>query len=128
MPTDTATLLRTLENAAARMLTLGPRKGVVIRAGSHGAYYLPGPTTVQSLHTPHTGEQAQCKALGRWVPPYHPADSTKVVDPTGAGNAFMGALAAALGQGEDLGEGEQYLLHCSTGSGRNPSVPCWSEG
>jgi sugar/nucleoside kinase (ribokinase family) len=32
----------------------------------------------------------------------------KVVDPTGAGNGFMGALAAALGEGESLREGESF--------------------
>ena len=80
----------TLKAAAARILALGPRRGVVIRAGAHGAYYI-----------------ASGQTIGRWVPPYH-TSKAKVVDPTGAGNAFMGALAAALGEGKSLEEGESH--------------------
>jgi sugar/nucleoside kinase (ribokinase family) len=35
-----------------------------------------------------------------------PGYKTKVVDPTGAGNAFMGGLMAALDEGKDMHEGE----------------------
>lgn len=83
-----ADLLSTLEVAAARIIALGPRRGVVIRAGAHGAYYI-----------------ASGQTIGRWVPPYH-TSVDRVIDPTGAGNAFMGALAAALGEGKSLEEGE----------------------
>ncbi|KAJ0147714.1 Protein MAK32 [Colletotrichum tanaceti] len=31
-----------------------------------------------------------------WLPPFHDYGSPKVVDPTGAGNAFLGAFAAAF--------------------------------
>jgi len=45
-----------------------------------------------------------------WVPPYWEpvieGYEGKVVDPTGAGNAFMGGLAAALDDGRDLHEGD----------------------
>lgn len=41
--------------------------------------------------------------LERWVPAYH-QDSSKVVDPTGGGNTFLGGLGAALARGESLEE------------------------
>jgi sugar/nucleoside kinase (ribokinase family) len=49
---------------------------VVVRCGAAGCYVL----------TPSTS---------RWLPAYH-ADSSRVVDPTGGGNGFLGGLAAAL--------------------------------
>lgn len=33
---------------------------------------------------------------GEWLPPYHPPGSDRVVDPTGAGNAFLGGMAVGL--------------------------------
>lgn len=48
-------------------------------------------------------------AIVHWVPPYFdpldPLDLARVVDPTGAGNAFMGGVCAALDQKHDLHEG-----------------------
>ncbi|KAK5998166.1 Protein MAK32 [Cladobotryum mycophilum] len=37
--------------------------------------------------------------IERWIPAYH-QDDPKVVDPTGGGNTFLGALAVALARGE----------------------------
>ncbi|TWU75586.1 hypothetical protein ED733_006549 [Metarhizium rileyi] len=39
--------------------------------------------------------------MERWFPAYH-QDRRKVVDPTGGGNAFLGALSVALARGEKL--------------------------
>ncbi|KAF3803152.1 hypothetical protein GCG54_00011821 [Colletotrichum gloeosporioides] len=36
-----------------------------------------------------------------WLPPYHDIGSDKVVDPTGAGNAFLGAFAVAYKKTDD---------------------------
>ncbi|KAF0325323.1 pfkB family carbohydrate kinase [Colletotrichum asianum] len=36
-----------------------------------------------------------------WLPPYHDIGSDKVVDPTGAGNAFLGAFAVAYKNTDD---------------------------
>jgi sugar/nucleoside kinase (ribokinase family) len=38
-----------------------------------------------------------------WIPAYH-HDPTKVVDPTGGGNSFLGGLAIALARGKDIEE------------------------
>lgn len=37
--------------------------------------------------------------IGRWIPAYH-SDEAMVVDPTGGGNAFLGAMAVILARGE----------------------------
>lgn len=47
---------------------------VVVRAAGHGCFCAWGSSTV-------------------WLPSYHDSKSEKVVDPTGAGNAFLGAFA-----------------------------------
>ncbi|KAI1102163.1 Ribokinase-like protein [Jackrogersella minutella] len=39
----------------------------------------------------------------RWIPAYH-TDASKVVDPTGGGNTFLGGLAVALARGKTLEE------------------------
>jgi sugar/nucleoside kinase (ribokinase family) len=39
--------------------------------------------------------------IERWVPAYH-QDSSKVVDPTGGGNTFLGGLGAGLARGESI--------------------------
>lgn len=39
--------------------------------------------------------------IEKWIPAYH-QDSSKVVDPTGGGNAFLGGLGVALARGENL--------------------------
>ncbi|KAI2606723.1 Ribokinase-like protein [Hypoxylon sp. NC1633] len=40
----------------------------------------------------------------RWIPAYHADDASKVVDPTGGGNTFLGGLAVALARGKSLEE------------------------
>lgn len=42
--------------------------------------------------------------MEKWVPAYH-QDTSKVVDPTGGGNAFLGGLSVALARGESIEEG-----------------------
>lgn len=39
----------------------------------------------------------------KWIPAYH-QDSSKVVDPTGGGNAFLGGLSVALARGKGIDE------------------------
>lgn len=41
--------------------------------------------------------------IERWIPAYH-QDSTKVEDPTGGGNTFLGGLAVALSRGHGIEE------------------------
>lgn len=41
--------------------------------------------------------------LEKWIPAYH-QDASKVVDPTGGGNTFLGGLAVALARGHGLEE------------------------
>ncbi|KAK3503093.1 Ribokinase-like protein [Neurospora crassa] len=41
--------------------------------------------------------------IERWLPAYH-TDATKVVDPTGGGNTFLGGLAVALARGKSIEE------------------------
>lgn len=59
---------------------------IVIRAGEHGCFLIS-----------KTGER-------RWLSPYYNSESPKIVDPTGAGNAFLGALTAVLQRGLCLSE------------------------
>lgn len=61
---------------------IGPNgKGLlVVRAGKHGSY-------------------TYCQDKSLWLPPYHDGSITNdspIVDPTGAGNAFLGAMAQAM--------------------------------
>lgn len=63
------------------------RRGcAVIRAGEHGALTL----------SSSTGPE--------WLPPFYSNSSPKVVDPTGAGNTFLGAFCATLQETGDLRE------------------------
>ncbi|KAF4125322.1 pfkB family carbohydrate kinase [Geosmithia morbida] len=39
--------------------------------------------------------------IERWIPAYH-QDASKVVDPTGGGNTFLGGLAVALARGQSI--------------------------
>lgn len=45
--------------------------------------------------------------LERWMPAYH-QDSSKVVDPTGGGNTFLGGLAVALARGHSIEEAAMW--------------------
>lgn len=72
----------TVESFAHIFLTSGVgQKGggcAVIRAGEHGAL------TLSASFGPE------------WLPPFYSTTSPKVVDPTGAGNTFLGAFCATL--------------------------------
>lgn len=59
---------------------------IVIRAGEHGCFTMS-----------RTGGE-------RWLPPFYDPTSPKIVDPTGAGNAFLGALTVSLQDGMGLSE------------------------
>lgn len=78
-----------VERACVRMAQLRPQLATIIRAGSLGACY----TLTSEPDRTH------------WIPAYW-TDSAKVVDPTGAGNGFMGGLSAALDSGLDITTGE----------------------
>ena len=43
------------------------------------------------------------ESVERWIPAYH-TDATKVIDPTGGGNGFLGGLSVALAKGKTLEE------------------------
>ncbi|KAF2207547.1 hypothetical protein CERZMDRAFT_88396 [Cercospora zeae-maydis SCOH1-5] len=69
-----------IEEHAQRLLDsgIGPQKqgAVVVRAGAEGCFVL-------------------APFQKRWLPAYH-SDSSRVVDPTGGGNGFLGGLAVGL--------------------------------
>lgn len=98
-----------------RLLALRPRLGVIIRAGQYGACYAsscssPG-RAGRRLRGRATHSDEDVGALPiRWVPAFYDPESSeskrKVVDPTGAGNGFMGAVAAALDEGKAFDEGQ----------------------
>ncbi|WVQ65787.1 uncharacterized protein L199_003965 [Kwoniella botswanensis] len=95
-PTE-ADLKAVYSQACKNLLSLQPKTGVVVRCGHLGCCY--------SI-SPPLGLDPEV----RWVPAYwNPRrkgwNESRVVDPTGAGNAFMGGLAAALDSGKSLGEG-----------------------
>lgn len=91
----------TLEWLVRRLLALRPRIAAVLRCGQGGCCYAltddlpPGTLTNDTLDAVPV----------YWGPPFHQSQD-KVKDPTGAGNAFMGGLMAALYEGKDIHEGE----------------------
>lgn len=106
-PPADADLPRTVEWVARRLITLRPRVAAVIRAGPLGCCYVLA-SDIEGEHDPHLPFPPNVPV--HWVPPYwNPSVAGyagAVVDPTGAGNAFMGGLVAALDQGLEFGEGE----------------------
>lgn len=61
-------------------------RAVVVRCGEHGCLVVSRP------HNP------------RRFLPYHDSTSVSVLDPTGAGNAFLGGFAIGLAETDDLAE------------------------
>ncbi|KAH9826078.1 pfkB family carbohydrate kinase [Teratosphaeria destructans] len=57
---------------------------VVVRCGAVGCYVLPKPSY-----------GAADKPAGTWLPAYH-RNASRVIDPTGGGNGFLGGLAVGL--------------------------------
>lgn len=129
-------LVPALEWAVRSLVALKPRLGAVIRAGPLGCCYAltselvrtpsPHPSSRKmSAPTPPNRSPSPLPSVRKvsapnttalslqpvyWAPafwhPDMPSYATKVVDPTGAGNAFMGGLMAALDEGKDMHEGE----------------------
>ncbi|KAE8548797.1 Ribosome biogenesis protein [Talaromyces marneffei ATCC 18224] len=83
-----------VEDLARKLLELGvgpDRTGImIIRSGEHGSMML------VAGGVPH------------WIPPYYQASSLKVVDATGAGNAFLGAYAVAYLKTRDSQQAASY--------------------
>ncbi|KAK1228911.1 hypothetical protein PQX77_008069 [Marasmius sp. AFHP31] len=80
-----------IEKAADRFLELGAKEAVVIRSGGLGAYVL---TRARP---------------GEWITAFWGAENVKeVIDVTGAGNSFLGGLAAGL----DIADGDIYEGEC----------------
>lgn len=94
-----------IEELAQRFLDEGAAKHVVIRSGKMGCFV----KTRDGFGTPST-------SAGTWLPAYYQPDTVegKVVDVTGAGNAFLGGLIAGLSL-ED-GNIEQACLYGSVSS------------
>lgn len=83
-----------IEEAARRLLAFGVgpsgQGSVIVRSGALGAFVL----TQQG---------------GRWIDAFWMVDDAdKVVDVTGAGNSFLGGLAAGLAFTEDMYEAAMY--------------------
>jgi sugar/nucleoside kinase (ribokinase family) len=76
-----------VEAQAERFLAMGIgpiREGLaLIRSGEHGVLF------VSSMKQPE------------WLPAYYENSSEKIVDPTGAGNTFLGAFTVALQETKD---------------------------
>ncbi|WRT67782.1 uncharacterized protein IL334_004756 [Kwoniella shivajii] len=88
--------------ACIEFLKYKPKIGVVVRCGHLGCCFstTPDPTSISC---------SPSKIEVKWIPAYWHLNRKgwnegRVVDPTGAGNAFMGGLAAALDSGESLDE------------------------
>lgn len=99
-----------ITKACRRVHNFRPKVAAIIRAGHMGCCYaLTSPTSPPpdpSLAPEDPREEVDVL----WIPPYWepgvPGYEKAVVDPTGAGNAFMGGLSAALDRGRDVEEGK----------------------
>ncbi|KAF8428762.1 structural stability of L-A double stranded RNA-containing protein [Tirmania nivea] len=75
---------------------------VLVRCGALGCYIViqdepnPSPNPAIERRKEKGGEGETIPIIALWLPAYHDLTSEKVVDPTGAGNAFMGGLAIGL--------------------------------
>jgi ribokinase len=99
--------LATAEKAAKRLLELGVQE-VIITLGAEGAMHCTK-KTCQHIKAP----------------------SVKVVDTTGAGDTFSGALATALTEGVDIKQALHFANHAAalavTKPGAQPSIPSREE-
>ncbi|KAH7100627.1 Ribokinase-like protein [Auriculariales sp. MPI-PUGE-AT-0066] len=90
----------TIEQAAYALLKHGVKEAVIIRAGATGVFVL-----VRGAKEAY------------WVPAFwsedNPEAKNKVVDVTGAGNAFLGGLAAGLYLGSSQGGLEALVLEAT---------------
>lgn len=89
-------------------------KALVMRCGAMGSYL-------------------SINGTGKWYVPYHESPA-KVVDPTGAGNAFCGALALALGMNLDWDTamamasiGASYMIEQVGPPIYSPATGLWNE-
>lgn len=91
-----------LQKACVGIAELGPKVAAIVRCGPLGCCY---------IDTRKTSRPSEDDVV--WVPAYWdaslPESHGKVVDPTGAGNSFMGGLGAALHAGKALHEGESAV-------------------
>lgn len=77
-------------NSPSRQVKHEQAPCIIIRCAEHGCYVRP-PPSVRSSPPPDP------PASGTWLPPCHgPQSADRVVDPTGAGNAFLGGVAMSL--------------------------------
>jgi ribokinase len=94
--------------AAARELSQGGRRRVVVKLGAEGALFVDGESRTS------------------W-----PAMAVERVDTTGAGDAFNAGLAVALAEGRPLGEAARLAAAagalCVTRAGAQPSMPTREE-
>lgn len=92
------------QEAGQTMLARGVRQGVIVTLGARGAVAV-------------TRE-------GTW---YAPAFPITPVDPTGAGDAFCGAFAVALAEGQPVGRALRFAnaagALCASVAGAEPSLP-----
>lgn len=89
-----------IQELAEKFFELGLQATCIIRSGKLGAYVKQAASFAQNKRTKQ----------GTWIPAYY-QNSEKVVDVTGAGNAFLGGLMAGLHL-----EKEDVLQACLYGS------------
>lgn len=118
-----AQLAPTVEWLARRLVAMRPRIGAVVRAGSLGCCYVLtadlDPGWAHDVHLPFPPAVPVHWVQSYWRPS-DPGYAAAVVDPTGAGNAFMGGLMAALDEGKSFDEGESHLVGLVGGRQRGP--------
>ncbi|KAL7423131.1 hypothetical protein Q5752_002431 [Cryptotrichosporon argae] len=100
-------LVAPLEFLTRSLARLAPRVAAVVRAGPLGCcYVLRTEYDAYSAARPHDRQPEPDELVPvHWGAAFFgPQDAGRVRDPTGGGNAFAGALAAALAQGRDVNE------------------------
>lgn len=94
IPSEDQQLSLAVEQACLKLAKMKPQLATIVRAGALGVCF------VRSDEPEHT----------HWIPAYWTSeDREKIVDPTGAGNGFMGGFAAALDDGLDVRHGKCRL-------------------